>query len=94
MMDELWVKILGGGFLAFVSTVLGIKAAQAKTQTRLDAIEKSFTEKTNALEVSVKEHSESLEKIIEKQGVSMGREIGEMKAEIKTIRDDFYKPNI
>ena len=37
---------------------------------------------------------ESIEKLIESQGVAMGREIGELKTEVKTIRDDFYKPRV
>ena len=77
----MWIKAAAISIGAFMSTALGVRVAQAKTQTRLDAMEESFNK-----------NLESIEKSFEKQLVSMGREIGELKADIKSIHDDIYRP--
>lgn len=72
IMDELWAKVAGSGIVIFLSTVFGIKIAQARTQTKL----------------------ESLANSVDDLKVSMGREIKELKDEVHTIRNDFYKPKV
>ena len=72
MMDDIWAKVAGSGIVIFLSTVFGIKIAQAKTQTKLESPQTSITELKT----------------------SFGREIGELKDEVKTIRKDFYKPRV
>jgi len=76
-------KVIAGAIIAFLSTIFGVRAAQAKTATKLEEMEKAS-----------KERMENMEKTFNKQLISMGREIGELKQEVRTMRDDFYKPRV
>lgn len=79
-MDDTWIKAIVISIGAFLSSVLGIKVALAKTQTKLDLIEKSNGDRFD-----------SMEKSFESQFKNMGREIGEVKSSVKGIHDDIYK---
>ena len=87
MNEDIWYKILGGviasAIIGFLSAALGIKTAQAKMEVKQKKMEENIVDKIS-----------SLEKLMDKQTISMGREIQEVKQEVRQFRADLYAPKI
>ena len=88
----MWIKAVAVSVGAFISTALGIKVAQAKTAAGLKAPKESQKENREAMEKSHDARITAMERSFQRQFTSMGREIGELKGNIKSIHDDIYKP--
>jgi len=85
MIEELWWKVLAGtviaGISGFVSAALGVRVAQARMESRIDEIDKKITDKID-----------HIEKMMANNALHMGREIGELKEDLRHIKIDIYKP--
>lgn len=92
MNDETVMKVVWGIVIsavsAFLSAVLGIKFTQIKMSSKQQALEKSMEDMEKVL-IDKMDHFEVMMK---SNNTTMGREISELKEEVKTMRHDMYQP--
>lgn len=94
MIETMWEKIIGGVavffFSTFIGTIIGTKVTLTRNREKIDALD----EKIDSLEKLITTKFDYLEKSSQQQALSMGREIGDLKQEVKTIRNDVYDAKI
>jgi hypothetical protein len=62
-MDELWAKVAGSGIVIFISTLFGVKMAQARTQAKLDGLHDSLSELKASMGREIRELKTEVHKI-------------------------------
>gem|GEM_PF-6076537 len=63
MIDDIWAKAAGSGIVIFLSTVFGIKIAQAKTATKLESLDNTMSDLKTSMGREIKELKDEVHKI-------------------------------